>query len=448
MHRVYRGNRGSLSTATGARQKINTSKTHPLGDVIKRVTRDSLSDTGVCAEIDNVQLVASYNWVSSSTPKILIPGEPPKWTPLKGDNKLSQDSGDYYRDINAASYPRHPLEPAIVSIMKMHPEPMPVNIVACGSSIGNLLRFARGVDLDHCFRILVEMVGDTVHLIRREDSPNQTIEDVRGFGHTFPEAYTTWGSGAKRSKTHQRIISYNFAGHDLLVRFEGDGFLGSSSPKTSVKSSDKVSNKDDLEQIQDLDVGDLPVDTNNNLVMLDAGQNVPQGSIFDLKTRSVYTRTRDHLGNQLPRLWISQISQFLLAYHEKGLFRESDIEIKNVKSDVDKWQDENQPSLNRLAALFHVIIDSVRNSEDGKLELVWSQDGSLEIRKQLPDAGDVLSKPVRRQWEAWLGGANEDETDLEGPGRWEDFMATLSDSDDESDYAACDAECGYCGKCK
>lgn len=74
MHRVYRGNRGSLSTATGARQKINTSKTHPLGDVIKHVTRDSLSDTGVCAEIDNVQLVASYNWVSSSTPKILIPG--------------------------------------------------------------------------------------------------------------------------------------------------------------------------------------------------------------------------------------------------------------------------------------------------------------------------------------------------------------------------------------
>ncbi|CEI66004.1 hypothetical protein FVEN_g4584 [Fusarium venenatum] len=445
MHRRYRGNRGSLSTDD--EKKPGISKTHPLGDVIERITRDSLSDTGVRAEIDNVQCVASYNWVSSSTPKIIIPGEPPRWTPLKGSNKLPQDSGDYYRDINAASYPKHPLEPAIVSVMKMHPESMPVNIVACGSSIGNLLRFTRGVDLDRCFRILVERVGDTVHLIRREDAPDQTIEDIRGFGHTFPEAYTTWGPEAKRSKTHQRIISYRFAGYDLLVRFEGDGFLGPSKPEIRIKSYDETSNANSLYQIEDIGVSDSPVNISNKLVVLEGGENIPQSSIFDLKTRSVYTRKKDHLGDQLQRLWISQIPQFLLAYHEKGLFRESDIEIKDIKSDIEKWQDQNQPCLNRLAALLHVIIDNTRRSNDGKLEIVWSKNGSLEIRKQLPDGGDVLSEPVRKQWEAWLGVEDEEKFNLEGSGRWEEFMATLSDSDEQSDYAACDAECGYCGKC-
>jgi hypothetical protein len=328
--------------------------------------------------------------------------------------------------------------------MKMHPEPMPVNIVACGSSIGNLLRFARGVDLDRCFRILVERVGDTVHLIRRENSPDETIEGIRGFGHTFPEAYTTWGPAVKRSKTHQRIISYRFGGFDLLVRFEGDGFFGPFSPETSVKRSDKSSDADGLNQVQDLGVSDSPVDATSKLVVLDGGETVPQSSIFDLKTRSAYTRQKDHLGEQLPRLWISQITQFLLAYHEKGRFQENDIEIKEVKSDIEEWQELNQPSLNRLASLFHHILDSVRASKDAKLEIVSSQDGSLEIRQQLSDAGDVLSEPVKKQWEAWLGGENKDKADS---GRWEEFMATLSDNDEQSDYAACDVECGYCGKC-
>jgi hypothetical protein len=446
MNRKHRSNSGSLSTANG--HETNISTTHPLGDIIERITKDSLSSTGVRAEIGNVQSVASYNWVASSTPKILIPGEPPRWTPLKGSNKVPQDSGDYYRDINAASYPKHPLEPAIVSVMKMHPEPMPVNIVACGSSIGNLLRFVRGVDLKHCFRILVERVGDTIHLIRREDSPDQTIKGIKGFGHTFPEAYTTWGPTAKRSTSHQRIISYRFAGYDLLVRFEGDGFLGPFSPENSAKSSDTESDTNGLDQIEGLGVSDSPVDISGNLVVLEGGENVPQTKIFDLKTRSVFSRTKDHLGDQLPRLWISQIPQFLIAYHRKGLFQEGDIEIKNVKSHIEEWQDENQLSLNRLASLLYAIIDNARASNEGKLEIVWSKDGSLEIRKQLPDAGDVLSEPVRKQWEAWLGGGNEEKADPGNSQDWEEFMATLSDSDEQSDYAVCDAECGYCGKCK
>jgi hypothetical protein len=432
-----------------------TTPSPPLGEVIERITREGLLSNDSRAEIENVKAVASYNWISSSSPKIIIPGtctvskkicltcagQPPKWTPLKGHNKLPGDSGDYYRDVNAASYPKHPLEPAIVSVMKMNPEPIPVDIVACGSTIGNLLRFARGADLDRSFRILAEKVGGTVHLIRRENSPQEKIEGVRGFGHTFPEAYTTWDFGVKCSKSHQRILAYQFGGLDLMVRFEGDGYIRSSSPQTRCKTE----KGDALTQIQSLGITESPSDGTGDLQVTNGGESIPQSSVFDLKTRSVMARGKDHLGEQLPRLWIAQITQFLLAYHERGLFRDENIEIKNVKADIDEWQELNQPSLKRLAALLHLIIDKVHASKDGKLEIVCSNGGPLEIRKQLPDAGNALSEPVKKQWEAWLDSTRE-EVNSEDSGRWEKFMAALSD--EESDYTACDAECGYCGKCK
>ncbi|KAM0558363.1 hypothetical protein ACHAPJ_005057 [Fusarium lateritium] len=425
---------------------VKASPAPPLGKLIERVDRESLeaSDDSARADITNVKAVASYNWISSPSLEIMIPGQPPKWTPMKGPHKLAGDSGEYYRDVNAASYPKHPLEPTIVSVMKMNPNPIPVNILACGSTIGNLLRFARGVDLHRSFRILVEQVGDAVHFIRRENSPKELIPDVRGFGHTFPEAYTTWDSAVRRSTTHQRIVAYQFGGLDLMIRFEGDGFIETSSPR---KINAKAKPGDALAQIQNLGITQLLSNGTGNLKVSDGGEPVPQSSVFDLKTRSVMAREKDHLGEQLPRLWIAQVTQFLLAYHERGLFKEENIDIKNIKADIDEWQDLNQPSLKRLASLLRLVIDRVRASKDGKLELVWSNNGSLEIREQLPGVSDVLSGPVREQWEAWLDSDTKEEVDPGDSGRWEEFMAALSDSDGASDYAACDQECGYCGKC-
>ncbi|KAF5977891.1 hypothetical protein FCOIX_6223 [Fusarium coicis] len=433
---MYRRRQG-ISRAWRPPAPVTPSQAPPLGDVIERITQDSLKSDGSHVGIENARVVTSYNWISSSSPEITIPGQPPRWTPPKGPNKLPGDAGEYYRDVNAAAYPKHPLEPAIVSVMKMNPSPIPVNIVACGSTIGNLLRFARGVDLDRSFRMLVEKVGETVHLIRREKSPREKIEGVRGFGHTFPEAYTTWESSVKRSTSHQRILSYQFGGLDLMVRFEGDGYI-SSSPITNTAKGQA------FEDLESLGITESLSNGTGKLKVSDGGESVPQSSIFDLKTRSIMAREKDHLGEQLPRLWIAQVTRFLLAYHERGLFRDSNIEIKNVKADIAEWQELNQPSLKRLAALLRLIIDKAHASKDGKLEIVWSNGGALEIRKQLSDAGDVLSEPVRKQWEAWLGSESKDPEDSE---REEELMAAQSDSESDSDYAACDQECGYCGKC-
>ncbi|KAJ4193566.1 hypothetical protein NW755_003560 [Fusarium falciforme] len=433
-----------------------------LGDLIESIARDDLDVTQYesdRAEISNAKLIASYNWVSASSPEIIVPGYPPRWTPPRVSKRLPWDTGEYYRDMNAASYPKHPLEPAIISVMKMNPHPMPVNIVACGSTIGNLLRFARGADLDRPFRILIELVGDTAHLIRRENSPKELIPGVRGYGHTFPEAYTTWDLAVRRSTSHQRIMAYRFGGLDMMVRFEGDGFIKESKPQR--RQSRPFTMADALAEVNGLALTKPLPTLTCDIKVSDGGETVPQDTIFDLKTRSVVARSRDTLGDQLPRLWISQVAQFILAYHEKGLFQNENIEIKNVRDDIDKWEELNQPLLKRLVALLHLIINRARAS-GGKIELVWSTDGPLEIRKQLPDAGDVLSASVREEWEAWLSKEGDKSSkaekrdsklDLEEPMSMEELLARLSgrdgyENDDGGwDYTACDKECGYCGKC-
>ncbi|KAF7546719.1 hypothetical protein G7Z17_g8239 [Cylindrodendrum hubeiense] len=420
----------------------------PLGDVIKSVTRESLTDFDQIdrVEISDTKLIASYNWVEDSVPKIMVPAQP---------QRLSWDSGDYYRDINAASYPSYPLEPAIVSIMTMNPGPMPVNIVACGSTIGNLLRFSTGTDQDRSFRMLVEAIGDTVHLIRRENSPKELIPNVKGFGHTFPEANTTWDGDTKRSTSHQRILKYRFGGLDMMVRFEGDGFIETPRLKQPKRPSIPSPTDDDdcLPDLSDLGVGRpvLGLGTGDGkLKVVEGGQAVPQEAVFDLKTRSVMARNRDTLAEQLHRLWVAQISQFILAYHEKGSF--NDVQVKDVKDKVKEWEEMNQPSLKRLAALLHLIIGHARKAADGKLEVVCSGGDSLEIRKQAPGASEALSTSVQAEWTAWLGkippahpsaGWTQEKSSNPQSDSDDDRLDSFSDlyeSDEDKDYTACDKE--------
>lgn len=187
-------------------------------------------------KISDCEDIASYNWIQENVPTILIPGmqnpfsnvwclplhnqkmnltlakgKPPAWTPPVSPIKLREDNGSYFRDPNAARYPNHPIEPAVRAIFACQPDfrGYEIDLFACSRTLGDLLRFVRGVDKS--FRILVEAVGNTVFFVRRENSPTELIPDVRGYGHSFPEAYTTWGSNVKKSESHQRIVGYQFA---------------------------------------------------------------------------------------------------------------------------------------------------------------------------------------------------------------------------------------------
>jgi len=281
-----------------------------------------------------------------------------------------------------------------------------VDIIECGSTMGNLLRFARGQV--HPFRMLVEVVGNTVFFIRRENSPTETIPDVRGYGHTFPEAYTTWSTSVRGPASHQRLINYGFAGMNCLVRFEADGFLPDLLPEDLGTQNDHTPKTGDV-KVEDLlssihgatisSVYSATTDAESKKLNISRkGRRIPQCGIFDLKTRSLKRINVDTLAEELSRLWTRQIPNFVLAYHKSGKF--IDIRVEDVREDLKHWEEVQQPALAKFASLLEMVVSFARSAENGKLEIQHEEGKNvLNLREPCGAFRGVLPPALMSMWD-------------------------------------------------
>lgn len=413
---------------------------------------------------------------------LTLPGEPPKWTPPKSIQQLREDSGDYFRDKNAARYPNYPLEAMIKAIVSEHQDfdLGDIDIVACSSTLGNLLRFARGQEKS-C-RMLIEVVDSTVFFLRRENSPRELLQGVRGFGHTFPEAYTTWSQDVRKSYSAHRVMKYDLAEFKCLVRFDVDGYLPSENkPKYDHSSTNTVKRRsakgsdveDDLLSALGCTKVSIPVNTDSDLSttylqLRSAGTKIPQAAIFDLKTRTIKRSTEDFFAEEAARFWVTQIPNFILAFHQWGTFK--DIRIQDVRARVKEWEEEQQPALKKFVVLLKTIVSFVKSSEDGRIELrIEEGEHTVELRKQCDDVGSVLSSELKHELTKNVD-INTDGAKLDSspaakqtvkekdddesrdfysePDFDDDYLNYGSDDESEKDFTACSlTECGYCGHC-
>lgn len=368
--------------------------------------------------------------------------------------KLKEDDGNYFRDPNAARYPAHPIEPAVQAILASQPDfsAASIDVFACSSTLGNLLRFVRKVDKH--FRMLVEVIGDTVFFVRRENSPTELIPDVKGFGHAFPDAYTTWEADVKRSESHQRVMRYSFGGLDCLVRFEADGYHKEFvSEESEFKQAPEPSKSDDLDNMLASALKQSTIFAHSSkddtsLTVIQGGQHIPQSAIFDLKTRSIRKKDQDILGEELPRLWVAQITNFILAYHVSGVFEE--IQIRNIRHEIDQWERENEDTLRRFAVLLRKIVAFARGRKDRKIEVRRRAVDVLELREQDEAVGRTLSATVEARWVTENSRGLECSSEESPEPGFRDLSETPFDWDEEpeKDFTACSAEdCGYCGRC-
>lgn len=166
-----------------------------------------------------------------------------------------------------------------------------------------------------------------------------------------------------------------------------------------------------------------------------------QEQVFDLKTRSAKRQDEDILAEELPRLWIAQIPNFILAFHDRGHF--ANVQIQNVKDKLKDWEAQNQSLLTGFFHLLGHIIDTAGDYGDSQLEIVRPAEGGLEIRKRAPDVGSVLSGPVRQSWAKWLSDGEDAGHDVRAASL-DVHTAKKTSSEDDT---ACHVECGYCGKC-
>ncbi|PGH26480.1 hypothetical protein AJ80_01794 [Polytolypa hystricis UAMH7299] len=367
-------------------------------------------------------LCCIYNWLNETCPSIMIPGELPLWNPPATNRQLKADKGKYFRDLNAARHPIYPMEPAVQAVLQQSAEfdTKNLDIFACSKTLENLLQFIRGSD--KCFRFIVSRVGNTIFLIRRENSPTELISDIRGYGHTFPEVYTTWGKSVAESESHQRIVTYKFGGLNFLVRFGSDGYIREKDIRTEPLKPDQ--SVDDLASILE---GPPPRRISERFHIETGGRLVPQDNA---------------LASQVPTL--------VVAYHEYGVF--NDIRIQDMKEPILQWERDNEGLLRKFVWLMNEITEYAKTSQTA-LEICYSVDGNLEVRRLPKEKFEALPAELQDRWITVGSGSEERTSDLGE--REEDFNEEQSDNerlDDDSssskDYTACSAEdCGYCGHC-
>ncbi|KAH5416795.1 hypothetical protein HBI82_136560 [Parastagonospora nodorum] len=430
---------------------------NPLGQLLQTIKIADLKEGSITTlpggSITDLCYIASYNWRSDTSAAILIPGKPPQWTPLQDLQRLPEDNGQYFRDPNAARCPQYPVAPVVQSVLHLHADfpTRSMDIVACGSTLGNLLRFVRGQD--KAFRFLAQVIGNTVFFLRKENDPRELIPNVRGYGHSFPEANTTWENDVKGSETHQRIVQYDLGGLRFLVRFECDGYI----MEESFKTKDRVKKKptatthidDLLPGLGTASITPAPLSRSpgsDYIPIEHGGTEIPQHSIFDLKTRSGKYKSEIDMSDIYPQLWIKQVPNFIVAYHDgAGLFK--DVRVQDVQNEVLKWEADNIEAIHRLTVLLNRIVAFARNDQ-GLLEVYCPHEDCLELRRQHGQGTNALPGALR---DAWANEAFSDSDDggLELDQGYESAEDYKADSDeDEPDYTACSVEdCGYCGKC-
>jgi hypothetical protein len=475
-----RRGRGGFQPKSMKRSEVKPDLTkHPLGELLASYSNSDLdpmlATLGDTATISNSEYVTSYNWLEAKSPTIIVPGmyaatmryllhlayleqgKPPLWTPLQQPRRLKEDSGLFFRDPNAARFPAYPTEPAVQALFHTNPGFVTedVDIFGCGSTIGNLLRFVRAVDKP--FRFDVEVIGKTVFFIRKENDPRETIDGIRGYGHTFPEAYTTWESDVKGSESHQRLVQYDFGGFKCIVRFECDGYLPDKADKKKGKRPQQGGQNgldDLLDAFDNTTIKKSQPSSENLLTIQSAGSPPSQDNIFDLKTRSGRFKKEVDMSDIYPSLWLKQFPNFIIAYHDgAGTFE--DIRVQNVKKDVQEWEKANKAAIQRLAILIRKIIEVARLDSKGLLEVYSDTVDRLEIRRQHGEGSHALPLHLKTRWEDGDDGgvpvaANDDLFDDDNDEEVHFYPAGgYDDSDDEDlDFTACSVDdCGYCGKC-
>ncbi|KAI0021313.1 hypothetical protein F4780DRAFT_297814 [Xylariomycetidae sp. FL0641] len=358
-----------------------------LGQLVTELTLDDfpkglqpLKDV----KITNCKYAASYSLGEVTEPTIFVPGEPAAWRPPALPSRLPLDLGQHYRDQNGVRYPDHPLTPAVQSLFTLDPslDPSTVDFLGCASTLSDILAFCRS--LDATFHFDVELIGSTVFFVRNHK--DQTISDAHGYGQSFLNRFTTYGEDESRTRSHQRIVSYHLGGLRCLVRFECDGNLDIPEGNGNSKR---------------LNVGFRGSERIPSIPGHQSCKIIPQTAILRIMIRSTRRRALNYRDRHylLPGLWLRQIPNLVVGYHDLGEFCE--IRQRHVGKDLLNWESDLSWELNVFVSVLRRIIAEAKKAKDHKLRIYRESSGPLQIREQAGEQRSALSS----QWELrWAGG--------------------------------------------
>jgi len=180
-----------------------------------------------------------------------------------------------------------------------------VDFVTDRNGLRKLLRWINAVPEDppRDFRIEAQLAGTkTILLSRWEQITKEQPGTRRSYGFNFEENMTTPEPGCERGTGHHRIVTYDFDGLKMVVRFEVDACLPFDRPASKTVRKQNVDDDDGddddetlLGALSGLSIGTDSQSTamsspsplaSTDLKIFRAGTPVPQSNVLEMTTRS------------------------------------------------------------------------------------------------------------------------------------------------------------------
>ena len=373
---------------------------------IKNNWPETTNEDHTTPRITGFSVVASYNWLDTLTPTILIPGLlclyrsntpfhsllhspgiPPIWTPPRLPPALSPDSGSRYVDQNADRNPGSPLESLVSAVNTLQPDFnfSQINVITDRRPIRKLFGFVSG---EHGksefgpatgFKFGVQiMENGSAMLTRIEEESRECVKagekhNLQCYRQAFEHAYTKIPAWAEESTSHHRIVSYKLGGLSFLVRYAVDGYVDDAVGSKSSGGKTDNTTVDDLVGYLKATALDHPAPTGNNafnkrVTVVKGGKDVLHKATFELATRKVTTRFE--LDERLVDLWISQTPRFVtcryrVEYHKRSApkARFNEITMTDVQPKLTEWEEKNAETIKKLVSALKEILDSARHMD-------------------------------------------------------------------------------------
>ena len=379
-----------------------------MADPVKICSQDLIIESEGEAQITNVSVAASYNWLDAHTPTILVPGIPPVYTAPRFPPRLSPDTGSRYIDQNGDRNPGSPLESLVVAVHAIDErfDFNSVDIITDRRPLRKLFGFVNGehgkpqFGLGSSFNFCVEIIGGSAIFTRIEDetreyNPSISGDDSKicspGYRKEYDSIYTKMASCGEGSTSHHRILKYNFGGLKILVRNAVDAYLADEARKLGNPEDGNEEAEEDLVAYLEALSLDRAAPTTNNafnkrVTVKNGGRKIPPGALLELVTRK--QTTPFEIEDRMPDLWISQTPNFLLCRYWMQWLKRNDPravfdDITHIRIDekLHGWEAAHLETLRKLAVVLKEIVKVAKGVENACFVSFSGEEGAPLIIK-------------------------------------------------------------------
>ncbi|KAI7278904.1 hypothetical protein KC345_g5657 [Hortaea werneckii] len=303
--------------------------------------------------ITAVKAIASYNWLDSKDPTLLVPGAPPLWDPPSTPVHLPPDKGTFLIDPNAGLSPSSPMEPLFRAVLHQHPNFSFSDL----DLITDRWALSRFLSSKNDWSLAAQVVKGKIIFIRLEPEKEKKIRsnEFRGFRRNFEKAFLKDPGDCSGSRAHYQIITYELGGMKIMLRHAAAGYFATEVTGPSIDRDEAPKEPQD-------GTATAAQQQQGNLHILPADHPVPRCALFELSTSKKISTLERYKKHEVPEQWIAQTRGYIRAAPTqtrldkqtskiRGMFSKETIDVRRVEEagggDIDEWERENQERTRR-----------------------------------------------------------------------------------------------------